>query len=623
MSLVAKLFGPLEVGCADGRHLGPRDFGGVKPKQVLEILLTERGRPVSKDRMADLLWGESLPRNVSATLETYVSVLRNRLEPGTRKDQSIVVTEPGAYRLDADRAEVDLDKFDELLARAATLGMPGGRATLEEALRLVRGEVLADEPYAEWAFAIRDRYRDRFLQALLDAGEAALCQGDTTVALARADGALATDVLCERAYRLSMLASYALGRQEDALRAFERCRKILLDELGVDPLEDTERLLAAIERHDDLASLLPKRTGTLAGGRAGAAAAARTASPMIGRAAQLDQVHELVAASLGGSASLTLIEGETGIGKTRLVEELVARLPGTPVGTVRCYELERELPYVPIVGVLRAALELTGAEGHDALDLSALAAELAPAGADQGVRIQALEALASVLERCRAAVLVLDDLHWADMHTIAALGYLVRRCRQAPVAIIGAFRLEEVGLEHPLRRLEPTAHVHLEALGADDVAALGVPGLFDRTGGHPLFIARFLEARADTVETLPENLQASALERCRAAGEYGFTVLSSAASFVGPFEVEALAALLDEEPIAVSEEVDRLCHRRILAAAGDSYGFRYDVVRSALLDSLSPARRKLLTGRAAALQSETDVIELSNHAARRRRRAHA
>src|SRR5436309_14002506 len=61
MSLVARLFGPLEVGCADGRHLGPRDFGGVKPKQVLEILLTERGRPVSKDRMADLLWGESLP----------------------------------------------------------------------------------------------------------------------------------------------------------------------------------------------------------------------------------------------------------------------------------------------------------------------------------------------------------------------------------------------------------------------------------------------------------------------------------------------------------------------------------------------------------------------------------
>jgi DNA-binding SARP family transcriptional activator len=66
-----RLFGPLEIDI-DGRTLGPRDFGGIKPKQVLEILLVERGRPVAKERLADLLWGDDLPRNIAATLETYV-----------------------------------------------------------------------------------------------------------------------------------------------------------------------------------------------------------------------------------------------------------------------------------------------------------------------------------------------------------------------------------------------------------------------------------------------------------------------------------------------------------------------------------------------------------------------
>src|SRR5882757_324230 len=95
-----QIFGPLAVG-AGGRWIGPRDFGGVKPKQVLEILLAARRQPVPKDRLADLLWGEKLPRHVSGALETYVSVLRSRLSALDPGAASLVVTEPGAYRLAA------------------------------------------------------------------------------------------------------------------------------------------------------------------------------------------------------------------------------------------------------------------------------------------------------------------------------------------------------------------------------------------------------------------------------------------------------------------------------------------------------------------------------------------
>jgi DNA-binding SARP family transcriptional activator len=91
-AVAVRLFGSLELDVARGT-LGARDLGGVKPKQLLEQLLLERGRAVPKDRLADQLWGNQLPQRVAATVETYVSVLRRHLGPG------IISTEPGGYRV--------------------------------------------------------------------------------------------------------------------------------------------------------------------------------------------------------------------------------------------------------------------------------------------------------------------------------------------------------------------------------------------------------------------------------------------------------------------------------------------------------------------------------------------
>ena len=88
------MFGPLELRVA-GSRLGPRDFGGVKPKQLLEVLLLERGRLVPKDRIAELLWGTALPQRVAATVETYVAVLRRRLDARPGLARCLIATEPG------------------------------------------------------------------------------------------------------------------------------------------------------------------------------------------------------------------------------------------------------------------------------------------------------------------------------------------------------------------------------------------------------------------------------------------------------------------------------------------------------------------------------------------------
>lgn len=240
-----RMFGPLSVEI-DGTRLGPRDLGGIKTKQVFELLVSARGHPMPKERIADLLWGEALPQNVSATLETYVSVLRRHLGAG----RHLIVTEAEAYRADREVLALDLDRFDELIERSAQGRASHRRRQIEDALKLVRGEVLEDEPYAAWAEELHQHYTQHVLRARLDAARLALVEGDPRGALSHAEAALAMEPLIEAAHRLVILAHYASGAHQEALRSYDRCRTVLRSELEVEPDPETEELAAAIrQRH--------------------------------------------------------------------------------------------------------------------------------------------------------------------------------------------------------------------------------------------------------------------------------------------------------------------------------------------------------------------------------------
>ena len=115
--LAIRFFGALEI--EDGlRLLGPRELGGARPKQVLEILVAARGRLVPTERIAELLWGEDRPDGFSASIQTFVSVLRRHLVADRDRARQLVVTESGAYRFATDEVDLDLDRFDELLERS-------------------------------------------------------------------------------------------------------------------------------------------------------------------------------------------------------------------------------------------------------------------------------------------------------------------------------------------------------------------------------------------------------------------------------------------------------------------------------------------------------------------------
>jgi DNA-binding SARP family transcriptional activator len=574
---------------------------------VLEILLAMRGRPVSVDRIAELLWGERLPHNFSASIQTFVSTLRRHLCADQACARELVVTERGAYRFAVDRAMIDIDRFDELLARAGRSASDAARRSLTDALGVASDEVLDDEPYADWAQELRGTYRGRVIGANLEAADAALIARDFRAGLSHSQVATRMDRFSERAHRTEMLALYAMGRTHEALEAYRRLRSLLVGELGLEPNSETRSLEAAILREDDVSSLLPRPSGDMQLRSSG-----HPWLLFLGRRAELAALSETLSSALAGEFALVLVEGEAGIGKSRLLDEFASTLDGVRVGRARCSALEQHLAHVPLAAALRGVLDGLDLDATQLPALGGILPELAPRERPVGFgEIDALEATVEVIRRSGPLVLIFDDVHLADPGTVAALEYLHHRCAGYPVMILGALRGEETPLEHPLRRLAATARIRLEPLSDHELAPLGIPDVHDRTGGHPAWVANLIASGPDP--DLRGSLSELLIARCRAEGAAAFRVLMTAATLPEPFEPELLAALLETDPVALVERLDELCDRRILRVDGLRFRFRYAIQRDVLRAAVSPARDRLLRERAQVVRQRREIVRAAGH----------
>jgi DNA-binding SARP family transcriptional activator len=251
------LFGPIRVEVG-GVVLGPRDFGGRKPKQLLQLLaLHPHG--LSKERLAEQMWDGNAPANVTATVEHYACVLRRRLTAMNASGPSVVVSEPRGYRLDRRTVRLDIDRFDALIAGVSAIG-PADAAACEAALALAVGDLCEDEPYVSWAVTARSRYREKYVQLLLVAAQRTLLAGDAGQAVALAERAVVAEPLAERAYQALVLGHYVLGDQSAALRAYHRCRTVLAAEIGIDPLPLTRALFDGVLQQVPVTELLARVT---------------------------------------------------------------------------------------------------------------------------------------------------------------------------------------------------------------------------------------------------------------------------------------------------------------------------------------------------------------------------
>jgi DNA-binding SARP family transcriptional activator len=227
-----KLFGTTTVVLPDGSVV--TDLGGIKPRQVLELLAIAPGTPVSKDRLVEHLWGDNPPRTHTATLESYISLLRRRMGC-SRGRQSALSTTSNGYLLDRSQVDVDVDEFRRLAQPDVGATPATALAGAKVALSLVTGELLASEPGVDWAAEERSHFHDEYLQALNRAARHALDAGAPHTAVEIARQAIDCDVMSETSWQLLIRALAGTGDRSEALRAYLELRRTLADELGTEP----------------------------------------------------------------------------------------------------------------------------------------------------------------------------------------------------------------------------------------------------------------------------------------------------------------------------------------------------------------------------------------------------
>ncbi|MEC5199219.1 DNA-binding SARP family transcriptional activator/ActR/RegA family two-component response regulator [Arthrobacter sp. PL16] len=243
-ALQIKVLGPLAI-CIGGTTLNANDLGGPKPRQVLEILLLNFGSAVSKTRMIDLLWNGNPPAGALPTLESYVSVLRRRLQPGAGRAGPLR-TVTGGYVIEPSIVDLDLNRFHTLTRLAGVAAPPDALPLLTEALELASAQLLGDELLPAWAEEERALHAERVGHARVLAAETALLVGEVGKAIAWGSEAAREDPLNERAWTALILGLEQNGENTEALRIFDRCRRVMDEELGCAPSEVLKKAQARL-----------------------------------------------------------------------------------------------------------------------------------------------------------------------------------------------------------------------------------------------------------------------------------------------------------------------------------------------------------------------------------------
>lgn len=246
--LKIQIIGSLEVRRGDV-VMDARQLGGPKPRQILELLLLQLGRPVSKDRLIERLWGGHQPAEALSTLESYVSVLRRHIQPGAGKAGPLR-TVTGGYVMDKELVDLDLDHFASHISAAHRCTEPSAAYDLlRSALLLNHSPLLGDELRPTWADEARALHAARVADAYVLAAETAAFLGRANESVSWAKQALSADQLNERAWTALILGLEQNSQFAEGLLCYEQCRQTFARELGCTPgtvlLDAYARLLRA------------------------------------------------------------------------------------------------------------------------------------------------------------------------------------------------------------------------------------------------------------------------------------------------------------------------------------------------------------------------------------------
>lgn len=636
MDLQLTLLGPPSLKMDPEPEAVPRL--GSKPIALLAFLAMEPG-PHARDELAGLLWTDSPNDAARASLRQAIRQIRG------------VVGD----RLRAGRTAVELDPPIPCDARAF---LRAAREAPETAVsypadRFLSGFSVRHAPaFEEWTDTTRERLRQAFRDALRAATLGDIARSRWRDAARWAEQWIAADPLGDEAVRYAAQAFYMAGDTGEALAQFQQYRERLADETGMEPADALRELLDRIgptsTTAPPVAQLATPPPDTDLPERG-------FASSMIGREAEWKQLTEVWHEAAAGACRTLLIQGEAGIGKTRLAEELLqwAAAEGATALRGRGYDPESGLPYQPVADALRGALQAPGMASTAPEWLAELARIVPdvrerfpdlPTGAGAGDpdrRSRLFEAVAQAilgLASERAVVLLIDDLQRCDPETCALLHYLTRRLAPAPILILATATLGEIERATPASRLCRTlksgegggaaitvsslseAQVwrtirELGRISSPDGARRFAHRVHAVTDGNPFHILELLKAlfaqgmlRTDpatgewvaTTATgdgrydhvrMPATVHDAIAERCGRLPYELRDLLVTIAVAGRPVSTGLLSHVHGTSRLRAAALADALVDRLLLAADEGMYGCAHPIVQDVVREDLTPARK--------------------------------
>lgn len=227
---------------------------GSQARLLFALLVVERNRPVPRDELADALWPDGLPRTWGAALRGVISKVRAFVAAAGLPDDAAAYDGFGAYQLhlpadvmvDIEFARSAVETAEQMLRE----GNPARAIALAECARAVAVRPFLSDAKGRWVDGVRDRLREVLLWALCVLGEGHAQWGRPQLAVQAAEQAIALEPFRERTHQLLMRAHAAAGNPAEALRVYDRCRRLLAEELGVHPAAETAALHLELLRNE-------------------------------------------------------------------------------------------------------------------------------------------------------------------------------------------------------------------------------------------------------------------------------------------------------------------------------------------------------------------------------------
>lgn len=613
---------------------------------ALLIYLAVEGKAQPRDKLTALLWPDSPG---ASTMRSTLAMLRKALGEAS----SHVVADRNSLRFDlTPDIDFDLQALQSTSQLARQLPMTNNQSLLTHltsAASLVRGDFLegfslADAPeFDTWASVQREVLHRQAMNVFDGLSQIQFDRGEMAKAIETALHWTALDPLDEAAHRRLMICHFTRGDRPAGLQAYEACRALLKRELNVEPSPETESLAKRLQTQPP-----PSRKEDVGQDSGRRAAALIYEAPLVGRANEHLEMVTAFRSARQGQTQIMLIEGEPGIGKTRLAKEFLAwtSAQGATVLPGRAFEMGSQVPYQVVMDALRSSSLQSLVSSLSPAWLAELArllpelhdlrpnlpAPLALTEAESRSRL--FEAVArmgqALVEAAPARVVVtfVDDLQWADAASLDLLAYVTRRwaASRIPALLILASRSEDMaqlnewltGLARDLpctrRTLQPLSFDEASKMirglqGERQLAANDISQLFADTKGHPFFIIQTLNALSESDERYPHlptgirNLIRSRLSRLTPNASL---LCATGAVFGAGFGFDQLCHVTELTEGAGLSALEELLRRGLWRETrrdvpAERLYFTHDWIREVAYADLSETRRRILHRRALAV----------------------